>query len=204
MREGLLGLEDEVEVRRIALVQVVPDELIGALQVAGGLLESLALALGFVLLGLGVGPLLDYLFLLVLQDLLPDHPAVVLLLQRYRLLLLVDGRTRHALLHRFLLSAGPVVALGQLGEQLSELPPFGPVLDLVGGPSGQVLGDGLPLVAVLEVALLEDLVFVPGPAGAFECGVEVVPVPLPEVFALHAREYLGQLVPTQLAAVLRN
>jgi hypothetical protein len=59
----------------------------------------------------------------------------------------------------------------------------------------------LPAIAEPDVALLENLVFFPGPWRLSEVGVQMISVALSDMFAFDSREGVGQLIPAEFPPI---
>lgn len=174
-------LENQIEIRGLLLCEVGLYHLVDLVQVGSCQFESfsfaelLARAVGVGVQLFGEGLLLDYLLLSLFDDLLHQYAVVVLLLYLYRLLFLLDRGFGAE--WRF----GWGISLFQgrrLREQKSKLLSFCSILDLVCRSPGQISRDKLPLIVVFEVALLQNLVFLPRPRVLLQIGVKVVSITL--------------------------
>jgi hypothetical protein len=58
------------------------------------------------------------------------------------------------------------------------------------------------LIVVLEIALLQDLILLPGPRVLLQMGIKVVAIAFPQIFALGSWEDGGELIPAQFATIL--
>ncbi len=73
-------------------------------------------------------------------------------------------------------------------KQHPKLLSFRPIFDLIRRPPRQIPRNELPLIVVLEIALLQDLILLPGPRMLLQMGVKVVAIAFPQIFALGSWE----------------
>ena len=79
--------------------------------------------------------------------------------------------------------------------------PFRPIFHLISRPPRQIPRNQFPLIVILEVTLLQDLIFLPGPRVLLQMGVKVIAIAFPKIFALGSWEDGGELIPAQFATI---